>query len=306
MIGIDPWGGEALTSEEFEDPAFELGPPVSVRSLRAAARRRRRVWITMALVGLVLGAGLHVLLPSKVTSVSRLYLVEPTGVDPSEAITNDVNVLQTRTVAEGAMSILHLAPNQPVFSYKAAAAGTSILVVKVSAPSAAQALARNNALLKSFLKVRSGLQTNVTNTEVAGLEAEIQSLQTDKQNLETQLNTLSASGTKAQSVGNETALNNQLDNDNLSIGTLNQEIRQDQQSEYGTIHLSSILDPPYIVAVSAKKTAIKDGLSGLVAGLALGITIVILGELLSDRVRRRADVASALGAPVELSVGRLR
>jgi capsular polysaccharide biosynthesis protein len=66
-----------------------------------------------------------------------------------------------------------------------------------------------------------------------------------------------------------------------------------------------VLDTAYVVPVSAKKTAIKDGLSGLIAGLGLGITIVIIGELLSDRVRARSDVAAALGAPVELSVGRL-
>ena len=57
---------------------------------------------------------------------------------------------------------------------------------------------------------------------------------------------------------------------------------------------------------SAKRTAIKDGLAGLVAGAALGFIIVLLGVLLSDRLRRRSDVAEALGAPVELTLGDLQ
>jgi hypothetical protein len=43
--------------------------------------------------------------------------------------------------------------------------------------------------------------------------------------------------------------------------------------------------------------------AGALAGLAVGIAIVAIGELTSGRLRRRDDVAIALGAPVELSAG---
>ena len=43
---------------------------------------------------------------------------------------------------------------------------------------------------------------------------------------------------------------------------------------------------------------------GLIAGLVLGLGIVVIRALLSDRLYRRDDVARALGAPVKLSVGR--
>ena len=46
--------------------------------------------------------------------------------------------------------------------------------------------------------------------------------------------------------------------------------------------------------------------TGLIAGLALGLFIVVVRALVSDRLRRRDDVARALGAPVKLSVGRVR
>ena len=44
-------------------------------------------------------------------------------------------------------------------------------------------------------------------------------------------------------------------------------------------------------------------LGGLFLGLMLGLGIVIVGALASDRLRRRDDVAYALGVPVTLSVG---
>jgi hypothetical protein len=49
-----------------------------------------------------------------------------------------------------------------------------------------------------------------------------------------------------------------------------------------------------------------DGASGLIAGLALGLGEVAAQTIISDRIRRRDEFAAALGAPVALSVGRIR
>ena len=45
--------------------------------------------------------------------------------------------------------------------------------------------------------------------------------------------------------------------------------------------------------------------SGLIGGLALGCGTVLFFAIVSDRIRRRSDVAEALGVPVTISVGRL-
>ncbi len=185
MVGVDRWPDQAFSAEEFEDPAVDPEPPVSIRSLKTALKRRRRLWLTMALAGLVLGAALHVLLPSKVTAVSKLYLVESASVDPTTAITNDLSLLQTRKVAQTAAGILHLDPNGSLISYKSSAEGTSIVLIKVSAGSAATAVAWNNALAQAFLQVRAQLMSEVTNSDVAALHGEIQSLQSNMQQLST-------------------------------------------------------------------------------------------------------------------------
>ena len=51
------------------------------------------------------------------------------------------------------------------------------------------------------------------------------------------------------------------------------------------------------------KDVLEYVLSGLIGGLAIGLGIVIVRELISDRLRRRDDIAAALGGPVRLSVG---
>jgi len=56
------------------------------------------------------------------------------------------------------------------------------------------------------------------------------------------------------------------------------------------------------VPLAKKKILVTYAAIGLIAGLVVGLTIVIIRALISDRLRRRDDVAYALDAPVKLSV----
>jgi len=286
MAGLTDRALDVFTAQEYEDPAYDPGPPVSIRSLKAAAKRRKRLWLATAFAGLVIGASLHVVLPHKATAVSQLYLVELPGTDPATGMANEVSLLETQTVGEAAMRILHLNPNEPVFSYKGSGVGSSILTINANGTTAAEAETRANAVAQAFLKIRAQLQQKTTNDEIGSLKAQVLSLQA-KRNPGSSANPL------------------QQATDFGQITTLRGQIAQDEEGQSAAIRDSIVLDKAYVLPVSAKKKAVKDGLSGLFGGLAFGIAIVILSELLSDRVRARSDVAAALGAPVELSVRRL-
>ena len=60
------------------------------------------------------------------------------------------------------------------------------------------------------------------------------------------------------------------------------------------------------VPLAKKKILVTYAAIGLIAGLVVGLSIVIVRALVSDRLRRRDDVAYALDAPVKLSVRTLR
>ena len=74
----------------------------------------------------------------------------------------------------------------------------------------------------------------------------------------------------------------------------------------GEITGTKVLDPAAIVQHSRFRYLVVYALSGLIVGLAGGIGLVFVLALSSDGLRRRDDVARALGAPVGLSVGRVR
>lgn len=69
---------------------------------------------------------------------------------------------------------------------------------------------------------------------------------------------------------------------------------------------SQILDAATATPSSRFKHAGLYAVGGLIAGLLLGLAVVIARALVSDRLRRRDDVAHALGAPVRLSVTGVR
>ena len=120
------------------------------------------------------------------------------------------------------------------------------------------------------------------------------SAQPDTPARQTKLNALNATRTKAET----------------SLATL-QQTATDNQATAETVTASMIqgsqvLNPATADQHSRKKLALEYVASALIAGLALGIGIVVLRAIVSDRLRRRDDVADVLGAPVRLSVGDLR
>ena len=72
------------------------------------------------------------------------------------------------------------------------------------------------------------------------------------------------------------------------------------------VHDSKILGTATPLARSHVKGIALYVAGGLIGGLAVGLAIIVIGALVSDRLRRRDDIAAALGAPVRLSVGTLR
>jgi hypothetical protein len=67
-----------------------------------------------------------------------------------------------------------------------------------------------------------------------------------------------------------------------------------------------ILDPGNLLATSKTKSIAAYALYGLFGGLAVSLAIIVIGAVTSDRLRRRDDIARALGTPVKLSVGNVR
>lgn len=293
----DIYSGESCT-----DAMLNLG------SIKEAIRARRRLWVAAALLGMVIGAAFHLVLPAKYQAVTALYLVEPTNVLASTAMENDLSLLETTAVSRRAVADLHL--NQSAESFLGSYTGTSIsdviLQVKLSAATPAEAVHYETGLAKAFLAVRGGELTAQDNIVVSSLDKTATGLKSAVNSLTSQINSLSTASAGAQSASQVAALVNKRSADESQLSQVQSQVQQDRLATSLVVNGSKVLDPATVVPASSKKVIATDGLSGLVGGLGVGLGVVIVGVVLSDRPRSRADIAAALGAPVELSLGLFR
>ena len=260
-----------------------LGQMIGLRSLLSTIWRKRRVWLIAALVGLTLGACLHLIIPSKYTAVSNLYLTTAAGVDPAQGMANDVSLLQTGVVAQEAVTVgrLNMTPHSLLSNYTGLALSNNILSITFSGSSPTEAVSGARAVARAFLAVQareSGLQTNAL---VRGLQSQISPINNEIENLNAKINSISGATPDTQSGNQLTDLISQRSADESQVAQLQSQVDQALVNEQFTDRTSSVLDPAALVPVSTKKVILKDALSGLVAGLAIGLAAVIFGALLS-------------------------
>lgn len=295
---------DMLTLQSLEPADGREPRMVSLHTLKAAIAQRRRFLLVMTVLGLLVGAGFHLVVPRKYSAVTNLYLVEPTGSDPTAAMATDESLLQTNAVGQKAIDALHLDEPLATFlaSYSATSPSPAVLSVKLTASSPTAAVSRANAVAQAFLAFRASEFRQQNDIVVNGLKAQVNSLNADISRLATSINALSGTG-GGQSSSQLSALTSQQGQDASQVSQLQAQIQQNQLNIATITKGSRVVDPATLVRVSAKRVVASDGLSGLVAGLGLGLVVIVLGTVLSERVGRREDIAMALGAPVELSTG---
>jgi capsular polysaccharide biosynthesis protein len=283
----------------------------SLAYIRASLRRRARLWCSLAVVGLIVGAGVFVKFPATHQAQAVILLANGANMASGAPIADDQAMAQSIPVAEGAVRQLGLNMTGASFlsKYTVTVVTDRVLVITAYAKSSDVAVREASAISTSFLAfqanllktqadlVNSALQLQVTQAQqhVDSLEAEIAHLSAERSSppQQTQLNDLRAA--------HATALQ--------ALASLKQTIVSGQAaaqaSNTATIKGTSVLSPAVPVQQHSKKRMIEYIGGGLLAGLVLGMAIVIIGALASDRLRRRDDIARALGAPVRLSVGKL-
>jgi capsular polysaccharide biosynthesis protein len=289
-----------------EDSA--MGPMIAVRSLLATVRRRRRVWLIAGLVGLIVGASLQLVIPHKYSAVTDLYLAQPPGSDANQAMANNVSLLQTEVVAHKAVALgqLHKNPSSLLSNYSGLALSGNLMSIKYSGSSQAEAVSGARAVARAFLAVQAQQLHLQTEVLVRGLKSQITSANSAINSLNTTINNLSGAAPSEQTANQLTDLVNQRGSDASEVTQLQGQIQQDLQNEQSADSVSHVLDPAALVPTSTKKAILVDALSGLVAGLAVGLAAVIFGSLLWERAPARSNIAATLGAPVELSLLRYR
>jgi capsular polysaccharide biosynthesis protein len=289
------------------DSSAGSGPGlVSVGFLRSALRRHVRFWGVLALVGLIIGCG--VWKPPKYTASTTVVLVDKAQADPTSAITTDISLAESIPVAAAVVSQLglHQTPNSFLATYSVKQVTTAILSITASGPSSSAAVQRASAIAAQYLAYRAQYEQAVQQQADAVLQQQVTQAQQQLDSVTAQLTQAQTSGDQAevkQLQAQQTAASNNLGSVKQFVTATVVSTRAATQQQ---ISGSQVVSPATAGGRSVKKTLAIYAIGGLLGGMAVGMVIVIIGAITSDRLRRRDDIAYAIDAPVRLSVGALR
>lgn len=291
--------------EWYDDPASRL---TTVAFLGSALRRRARLWGGTALAGLLLGVGAFVLIPPLNHATTTILVTQNPTEDPLSAMQTDVALAQSRAVAQRALRSLGSPESLDTFISSYTAVGTTdrVLEITVGAKSDADAVRSANAIAQAYLTFRRNqllVQQQLVNTSLSN---QLNVIQSKADAISAQLAAAKAEPRSPAQRAKVLELTTQNDKAQQDLGTTRTTIQGSEAQNSVTtetmIKGTQIIDAATAAHLSSKRLIAFYAATGLIAGLVIGMGWVIVSALLSSRLRRRDDIAHALGAPVRLSV----
>jgi capsular polysaccharide biosynthesis protein len=301
---------DGLPAAEPPGEEYSTGLP-GWHFITTAARRGIRVWAVTAALGLIVGAGLYIKHASYQASTSVVLVPNPAE-QPAEAILTDVALAQSRSVAALALHQLGSSesPSSFISAYKVTAVTDRVILITLSAHTSSAAVQEAHAVATAFLAYRARQFQVSEQRALSTLQQQATQARQQLATLTREINQLAAQPASPQQQARLSALRNESLEAQSQLPALQQAVTGSQVSTRTTtaqlIQGSQILDAAVAGPSGRFKHAALYIGGGLLAGLLVGLAVVIIRALVSDRLRRRDDVAHALGVPVRLSVGPVR
>jgi hypothetical protein len=270
--------------------------------LRSSLRRRRRLVAGLGVLGAIVGLGLVMLIPPGSTATVTILLAHPSSMGGPDRGAMDLSLLATRSVSARTVQALGLPLTPEAFGATVTAVPVTpdVLTIKVSAPDDSSAVARGQELVRQYLTFRAAQLTSLSSGLQSEYTTRIRVAQQEAASLTKRFEQLSAQGAQGASQGFDVlARRSDL---NRKIADWQETIDTATLQTEAALKTTHVIDPVHAERSSTKRALALAGVSGLVAGSALGVGIVFFQALVSERLRRRRDIGIALGASVRLSV----
>ena len=265
------------------------------------------MWCAIGAIGLVGACGFYFRSPPSYQASASVLLTPGPYEDANTAPNDDQAMAQSRTVAGMAVGALGLQEDVGKFlnSYTALAVTARVMRITISAPSSDQAVLRANSVARAFLQFRASQMQDEQKLVLASLNQQVSQEQQLLDSINAQISRLGP-GPSGASAGQLDGLKAQRTQATALLASLQQAVYGNQTTTEpatsAAVKGSFVLDAATPLPHSRLKPVLRDGAMGLVGGLAVGMAIVVIQALVSERLRRRDDVAQAIGAPVKLSV----
>lgn len=306
------WAHDDFTGVE-DRPADFAASLVSLEFIKAAIRRSGRFWRLAAVIGLLCGFGLYAKAPPTYQASTSLFITDIVpGAPPGSEILDDQAVAQSRTVAGLAVRSLGLRQSASSFlaAYTVTVASPRVLLITLSAPSSSAAVSQARAVAAAYLGFRKHQLETQLNLVLNSLDQQISQARQHVKALGSQISQLSAQTPSSAQQAKLNRLRVKRSQAVAALTVLKQSTAANQATSQtataSQIDNSGVLDRAAPIARSRLKPLLYHLVIGLIAGLAVGMGIIIVRALVSDRLHRRDDIARALGAPVKLSVRTVR
>ncbi|MCI3927899.1 Wzz/FepE/Etk N-terminal domain-containing protein [Streptomyces sp. AN091965] len=284
-------------------------PLLDLQTLVVAVRRRRRLWSSLAVIGLLAGAALAVLRPPPPSAMTKVLVAhkEDQPNDTGTLIRTDVELLGTTRIAAKALQSLKspVRPEDFMQDYRGTGLTNNLLRIDVTAASEADAVARAKALANAFVADHVRRMK-----EAAKAEAEALLEQRDRMRKELAEVNKVIGGRSPQSGEKAPANMESLFARRAELSSRIADFAQRaEEARVGTPRLISgtqIVDDPRAVEHSLPKAAGTNAVIGAVLGLVLGLAVAAVGTVVADRPVLRREIAANLGASVIAELRRAR
>jgi len=246
--------------------------------------------------------------PTAYQAATSIMITHDPNLDPGTQMQGDVKLAQSLQVASLAVRKLGIQQSVPSFarSYTVMSLTDQLLQITASASSESEAERRANVVAQEFMQLRGQELASAQQVDVPALNELMQAKQltltdiTEKWTSARQQPPSPANATYVKTLAKE------IRTLNSTLGALLYDVNNYPVLTQSMTRGTAVLDPAVPVPPSRRHVALIDGVAGLVAGLTLGVGVVLVEAVLSDRLRRRRDIARALGAPVDFAVGKVR
>jgi capsular polysaccharide biosynthesis protein len=321
LNGGDSTPGRLAAADNFDVDNFSADESWAVASglslvslgfLKAAIRRSAAFICVMTVVGFVVGTGADKAFPPPYHAATTLVLTDGPYEDGINSAQDDQNLVQTTNVAALAMRKLGVRQSVSSFlkAYEITVESPRVLLLTFGARSASQAIRGANAVAGAFLQFRAGMLAEQQEEVSAAQQQQVGLAQQQVHSIDAQISQVSAQQASSRQRSLLSSLRAQRTNATENLAVIQQAVSADkvtvESATVAAVKGSKALDAATPLPRSRVKSVVLYPLAGLIAGLAVAIALVLILAIVSDRPRRRAEVADALQAPVVLSTGPLR
>ena len=308
------------TDPEPPDVASAPQPLLDFARLGVAIRRRRRTWVSLALLGMIGGGLVSVLMPAPPAAVTRILVAheQDQPSDGGSLIRTDAALLMTTKIAAAALEELGSTqrPEQFLKEYTATGLTNNVLEVTAEGPTPAEAARRAEALATAFIadhvgRIQAGADAQAkaftdqrnkvaaelkdVNTQIAGAEAATREAQ-EQAELEGE-----TGENGAPSQPNAAGLDSLYARRAELTSRISDLSAQAEEAGIGAPRVAAgtqIVDEPRPLPRSLIANGGAAAAIGLVLGLVAGLSLAAVTGVVKDKPVLRKDIAAHLGASV--------